>query len=86
MALPSVYGCGAGGGGIGALTGFLFGGAGSSFAGGVGGFLPLGIAAAGGGVELAAIHNPEPASMLLVGGGMAAMTYLKSRKNHNSKK
>ena len=79
--LPFVQGCGAGGG-IASLTSFLFGGG-----GGIGSFLPLGIAAAtGGGTELAALHNPEPASMLLVGGGMMAMTYFRSRKNRNTQK
>ena len=32
-----------------------------------------------GGVGLAAIHNPEPTSMLLIGGGMAAMAYLRKK-------
>lgn len=80
--LPFVQGCGAGVGGIGALTSFLFGEGGS-----IGSFLPLGIAAVtggGGGAELAALHNPEPATMLLVGGGMATMAYFRSRKNRNS--
>ena len=87
-ALPFVYGCGAGGG-IGALTSFLFGGSGSSLAllSGASNPVPLGIASAvGGGAELAALHNPEPATMLLLGGGVMAMTYFKSRKNRNSKK
>jgi len=84
VALPFVYGCGgAGGGGIGALTGFLFGGAGSSVGlfSSAGSSLPLEIASA---AEVAAIHNPEPATMLLLGSGMMAMTYFKSRKNRNS--
>ena len=86
-AFPFIQGCGAGGAGIGALTSFLFGGGSSGFTSGISGFLPLGIAAAtGGGTELAALHNPEPASMFLVGGGMVAMAYFKSRKNRNSKR
>ena len=80
-AFPFIQGCGAGGG-IASLTSFLFGGG-----GGIGSFLPLGIAAAtggGGGTELAALHSPEPATMLLVGGGMATMAYFRSRKKRNS--
>ena len=96
VVLPFVYGCGAGGGGIGALTSFLFGGSVSSIgllsSGTAGSSVPLGIASAAGdsvisgGAELAALHNPEPATMLLLGSGVMAMTYFKSRKNRNSKK
>ena len=50
--------------------GFLGGG------GGGGGSL----LSSGGGDTIALVHNPEPASMFLLGGGMAAMAYLK-RKN-----
>ena len=87
IGLPFVYGCGAGGG-IAALTSFLFGGAGSSVAllSSAGSSLPLEIASAASGAELAAIHNPEPATMLLLGGGVMAMTYFKSRKDRNSKR
>lgn len=72
--LPFVYGCGSDSG----LLGSLFGGSGGSssiglLAGGGGG--------AGGGAALPTLVNPEPATMLLLGGGVVAMRYLKQRKN-----
>ena len=82
-ALPFIYGCG--GVGTGALLGFLFGG------GAAGGGIALlasagsGAAGVGGGAGLAALHTPEPASMLLVGGGLMAMGYFKSKINRRSK-
>ncbi len=79
--LPFVYGCGGGGGGA---LGFLGGGGGgffgSSFFGGGGS-----AAAAGGsfvgsaGPAFSVITNPEPATMLLLGGGLAAMAAFKKR-------
>ena len=78
-ALPFVYGCGSGG--VSSLASFLFGSTGIG-----GGIALLGGAAAdlaltgGGGTELATLHQPEPASMLLLGGGLAAMTYFTRRK------
>lgn len=35
--------------------------------------------------NLALIHNPEPATMLLLGGGIMAMTYAGCRKDHREK-
>jgi len=70
--LPVVYGCGGGGGGGSAALGALFG-PGSGGGGGGGG---------GGGDTLATIHNPEPATLLLMGSGMAVMgLYRKHKKN-----
>ena len=74
MLLPFIAGCGVGG-----LTalGSLFGG----IAGGGGGAVALaslpssGATAAG----IASIHQPEPASMLLMGGGMAALALFKCK-------
>jgi len=72
ITVPLLTGCG--GGGAAALgLGSLFG-----FAGG--GSPTIGIAGPGPGPGLAAIVNPEPASLLLMGGGMAAMAFYKSRK------
>ena len=77
--LPVVYGCGGGGGG-GDLAS-LFGGSpssGSSVVTGGGGEIIIG----GGGVEeiLPTLHNPEPATLLLIGSGIAAIGYLKRHK------
>lgn len=47
--------------------------------GGVDIIIPAGGGAIGGPDALAQLHNPEPATMLLLGGGIVAMTYLKSR-------
>ncbi len=68
--LPLLTGCGGGGGG-GSLASI-----GSLFAGvnGGSGTLP------GGEEAIATITNPEPASMLLLGGGMAAMAYFRNNK------
>jgi hypothetical protein len=83
LMLPFLGGCIAGGGlGLGALFG-LFGGA----AAGIGGLLASLGGGAGGvggaaatGAGIATISNPEPASMILFGSGVAAMTYFKNRK------
>ena len=66
--LPFFYGCQ--GGGDGAL-GFSSSGGGGSIAGG-----------GTGGGEITTIVNPEPATMLLLGSGFAAMAWHK-RKNKN---
>jgi hypothetical protein len=77
--LPSIYGCS--GGGIGELTGLLFG-SGAIGILSAGGSSGLGIGGAGG---LATVHTPEPASMLLLGSSMMAMAYFKSRKSRMTK-
>lgn len=64
--LPVISGCqGGGGGGL----SFLGGGSGGDSGGFVG----------GGGDSIATIHNPEPATMLLMGSGLAAMAWYKSK-------
>lgn len=81
-ALPFIYGCG--GAGIGSLVGFLFG----SGLGSVGEIALLGSSGSGaiaGASGVASLINPEPASMLLVGSGMMAMSYFKSKTNRRSK-
>jgi len=77
--LPFLTGCG-GGGALAALgLGSLFGGGGaiSSVFGGGGATLAL-LETSGGGIPV--LHNPEPASMILMGTGIAAMAYIRSRK------
>ena len=93
VVLPCVYGCGSGGGDTAALTSFLFDGNGGDIGllQSTGGSLPLEMAsvtndAVVSSVQLATTHNPEPATMLLLGGGIVAMTYLNSVKNRGSKK
>ena len=66
--LPFVSGCN-GGGGSASSGGSLFGA--SSGGAALGG---------GGGAELASIHQPEPMTMVLVGGGMMAMAYMRKYK------
>ena len=81
-ALPLLSGCNGGGGGGGAVVGGLFGASsdGGSTLGGLsdGG---AGVGGAVGGASLASIHNPEPTTMLLVGGGMMAIAYFRNRQN-----
>ena len=72
--LPFVYGCNGGGGGISASVGGLFGGKTASIAS-----LTTDVSSGSGG--LATLHNPEPATMVLLGSGMLMMGYLRSRKN-----
>jgi hypothetical protein len=77
LMLPFLAGCGGGGGGslVSLALGSLFGlGTGVAFTGG-------GLLAAGGsGAGIATIHNPEPASMFLMGSGMAIMAVYKKIK------
>ena len=81
LILPSIYGCG--GGGIGEIASFLFGGGGLGFGGGALPFIEGGhIAGAG---EVAKIVQPEPASMLLLGSGLMAMGYFKSKTGQKRK-
>jgi len=72
--LPVVYGCQSSGGSDGSpsITSLLGGGT-----EGAGGVIPP---PGGGGDQLAQLHQPEPATMLLLGGGLVAMHYLKHRK------
>jgi len=74
-ALPFIYGCG--GGGVGSLISFLFG------SGGLGSIGDIALIGSGGGGIIgsgaASLINPEPASMLLVGSGIMAMAYFKSK-------
>jgi len=82
VALPFIYGCG--GAGVGSLVGFLFG----SGLGSVGEIALLGASGGGaiaGASSVASLTQPEPASMLLVGSGIMAMSYFKSKTNHRNK-
>ena len=84
--LPFASGCNGGGGGGSSLVGSLFSASsdGSTLGGGPGSVGGLGGIDGGGGVtgaSLASIHNPEPTTMLLVGGGMMAMAYFRNRNN-----
>lgn len=78
LALPFIVGCGGGGA---AFLGSLFGASGtllasSASAAGGAAAAAAGAGAAGAGATLV---NPEPATMLLMGSGMAAMAIFKSR-------
>jgi hypothetical protein len=72
-AIPILHGCGGGGGGS-ASVGSLFSPASTTLAS-----LPGG----GSGSE---IVNPEPATMLLMGGGMLALGYLRRHSTRKSEK
>ena len=76
LLLPFVYGCQ--GGGISQL-GSLFGGSGS------GGNAGAGLLAGGEGGAVATIVNPEPASMILLGTGLAAMAYYNTKKKQRTR-
>ena len=72
--LPFVCGCQGGGLGLGAL-GNLF-----AFSSGGGGGIEGGIGLlASNSAHIATIVNPEPTSMLLMGGGLIAMKYLRKK-------
>lgn len=74
MLLPFIYGCNSGTGGsspVGSVGGLFE--SGPSVTGGSGTIIPP-----GGEEVVAQLHNPEPATMLLIGGGIAAMGYIKS--------
>jgi len=72
--VPLISGCGGGVAALGFLGSF-FGAAGGGGSGG-----GLGIINVPGSDAISSITQPEPASMLLMGGGMAAMAYFKSKK------
>lgn len=75
--MPIFTGCGGGGGlallGLGSL--FSGGSSVSTFGGGT----TLALLEAGSG-SIPVVHNPEPATMLLFGTGMAAMAYLRKKR------
>ena len=83
--LPTLVSCSGGGGSLGFLSslGSLFA-AGSGF--GSSGFTLLASSSGIGssevtGATIATIHNPEPASMLLMGSGLLAMSYFRKKSN-----
>lgn len=80
MLLPFVYGCNGGGGGGGTSLGALFQSDPNS-----GSTTETLLVAPGdlGGEVLTQVHNPEPATLLLLGGGMMAMGYFKNRAQKN---
>ena len=76
--LPFVYGCNGGGGGSGTPS------LGNVFTEPENLTAPLASLASVAQTSpdtLAQIHNPEPATMLLLGGGILAMRYMKNRKS-----
>ena len=75
--LPLLSGCNEGGSGAGSV-GSLFGASSDVLTLGSG---PTGAPGPGGGSDLASIHQPEPTTMLLVGGGMMAIAYFRNRQN-----
>lgn len=85
LLLPCLYGCQGGGAGGGSSSGASL----SSFAFGGGddtGSLPPTLNSLSGtdtttSTQLGTIHNPEPATMLLFGSGIAAMRFARNRKN-----
>ncbi|MCA9405366.1 MAG: hypothetical protein KC684_02430 [Candidatus Omnitrophica bacterium] len=83
LAATSVILTGCGGGGGGGSLGNLFSGADvnalAALDAGNNSGVPLLAATAIEEASLAAVHNPEPASVLLIGGGVAAMTYFKNK-------
>lgn len=72
-------GCGGGGGSFFSSLGDAFTSGGSS--GGSSGFVSGDGGSGGGGTQIAMVHNPEPATMLLWGAGLAGAVLLRKRKN-----
>ena len=75
--LPILIGCGEGGGTASTFA-LLFGNSSTGFGFGSGG----GVIPPAGALETATLVTPEPTSMLLVGGGMMAIAYFRSKKKH----
>ncbi len=80
--MPFVYGCGGGGGSAGtsSLSSVLGSSSSGSGDGGSGTISSFSSISGDGGQSLALIHNPEPATMLLISGGLAAMAFYKNRQ------
>jgi hypothetical protein len=83
LLLPCLYGCqggGSSGGGSGAsLSSFAFGGGDDT--GSSSSLNSLSGTDTTTGTQLATLHHPEPATMLLFGSGIAAMRFARNRKN-----
>lgn len=76
LSVPFIAGCGGGGA---AFLGSLFGASGTLLASAAGGAAGAAAAAGGGGLAGGAtLVQPEPATMFMMGSGMAAVAYFKS--------
>ncbi len=80
LLLPIIYGCTPSGGSDSSMSSFLFGSGStaSTEAPTVAQTAVNSVSA----TDVAMITNPEPATMLLMGGGMVAMAYMKARKKN----
>ena len=89
--LPFVYGCQGGGSALSFLGGGSGGGITDAISGGSSDFFASGASGIGGGVDgfvaggastIATIHQPEPATMFLLGSGLMAMAAYKKKNSH----